>query len=204
MNALERPDDQNGEIRDQNRQVKTVGLIDAAKRILVEDFVEKLRYRVRGGQQNGKKKWMHNFDSDQKKPRAAVKNAVIAAIKLPLPENRPSPRPFNLAAMPDRDRDQVINTTIIHLQQGVRTGFYGKERLIIFVAVINQAYLTVGIQFRPNSQPASSARTDCGFSRALILKVLRAWRSKVIGIPNDNHQHQTNFHNLRLFIDIKG
>ena len=63
MNAVDRKDDQDREVRNQDGKVKGIGLIDAAKRILVKDLVEILHHGVCGRHQNGKKKLMHRINS---------------------------------------------------------------------------------------------------------------------------------------------
>ena len=83
MNAVDRKDDQDGEIRNQDGKVKGIGLINAAKRVLVKDLVEiiaeRLDHRVCGRHQNGKKKLMHRISSAWKKAPTAFRKAVFAA-----------------------------------------------------------------------------------------------------------------------------
>jgi hypothetical protein len=65
MDTVDGKNDQNGEIRNQDGKVEGVGLINAAKRILVEDLVEinadGLCHRICGSQKKSKKKLIHGI-----------------------------------------------------------------------------------------------------------------------------------------------
>jgi hypothetical protein len=54
MDAVNREDDKNGKVRNQNRDVESVGLIDALEGILVKDVPEVANHGVRVGNENGK------------------------------------------------------------------------------------------------------------------------------------------------------
>ncbi len=64
MNAVDRKNNENSEVRNQYREVESVRSVDAAERIFVEDLVEIVHHGVRGGDQYSEKQLMHDNSRD--------------------------------------------------------------------------------------------------------------------------------------------
>jgi hypothetical protein len=59
MNPVDRQDDKNGKVRDQDGEIKSVRPVNAAKRILVENQIEIMSHRIRVNDQQAEKQMVH-------------------------------------------------------------------------------------------------------------------------------------------------
>jgi hypothetical protein len=60
MQPVDCKDDENGKVRDKNRKIKGVRLVDASKGVLVECLSEIPKQRIRGKHPEGKQQMEHN------------------------------------------------------------------------------------------------------------------------------------------------